>query len=123
MPGALTDSVYRIAVKSGLYVDVPDCQRALNSVIREQTERYIDQLLQPGASDLVQVDQRFLNEHIKKSEYAEVRQQSVGPMYQIHALLEFDEAARTYFDERWRRAMVTQRLWYTARGAWWCWPC
>ena len=54
-----------------------------------------------------------LTADLVKQEFGEVVQsESVGPMQQIHALLEFDDEARADFHSRWRDAVVTNRLWY-----------
>ena len=38
---------------------------------------------------------------------------NLGPMYEVHARLEFDDQARTDFRRQWRNAEVVNRLWYT----------
>ena len=46
------------------------------------------------------IDREYLNKHIKKDEVSEVvNTATVGPMHQIHALLEFDDAARAVLIE------------------------
>ncbi|HEX3728026.1 MAG TPA: hypothetical protein VHV08_17365 [Pirellulales bacterium] len=111
-PAKLDHSVYRVAVKSGLYVSVPECQRALDSTIKAEADHYIDEYLGEGASELVDVGRKFLRDHVLKSEFNDVVHVSVGPMHQIYALLEFDDDARAEFHNRWRNAVVTHRLWY-----------
>ena len=55
---------------------------------------------------------------MKKAEYSEVvNSDTVGPMHQIHALLEIDDRARADIDRLWHNAVVTDRLWYTGAGA------
>lgn len=112
-PGRLEGAVYRTSVKSGLYVDVPECQRALDLAIRKEANHYVDDYLGAGAAGTIDLPLGYLRKHLVKQEFGEVVQsESVGPMQQIHALLEFDDEARADFHSRWRDAVVTNRLWY-----------
>ena len=111
-PGKLVNGVYRVSIQSGLYADVPECQPALDDQIKTTLDDYIDRWMGEGTAKLVAIDREYVNEHVKKSEYSEVvNSESVGPMHQIHALLEIDDADRAEFHERWRRAVVTERVW------------
>ncbi len=119
-PGKLVGSIYRTTVKSGLYVDVPECQRALDEATKHAADQYIEDYLGAGASSLVRhpAHHPCPGPRDKGPEFAEVKQSStVGPMHQIHALLEFDDDARADFHERWREAIVSERLWYAGAGA------
>jgi hypothetical protein len=121
MHGKLVGSVYRISVPSGLYMSVPECQRKLIEEIKREADLYIEQFLGEGTAELVDIDRNYLNKHVKKAEFDEVRHSTVGPgrqvpMHQMHALLEFNDAARAEFHDRWRRAIVNQRLWYIGSG-------
>jgi hypothetical protein len=117
--GKLTGSIYRVAVKSGLYAEVPQCQHALEQEIKAVTDRYIDEYLAEGAANLVDVPREFLRQQIKRAEFHEIRHSEAldgHPMHQLHALLEFDDNARATFEKRWRTAIVTERLWYVGLG-------
>ncbi len=112
-PGKLVDGVYRVSIQSGLYADVPECQAALDDQIKTTLDDYIDRWMGDGTAKLVAIDREYVNEHVKKAEFSEVvNSESVGPMHQIHALLEIDDDARAEFHERWRRAVVTERVWF-----------
>jgi hypothetical protein len=114
----LVESVYSISVSSGPFVSVPECQHELDRQIKLEADHYIDEYLGERASQLVKIPLSYLKRHVKKSEYGEiVVSESVGPMHQIHALLEFDEQARADFQRQWHDAIVTDRLWYTGSGA------
>jgi hypothetical protein len=108
------DSVYRVAVNSGPWATVPECQRWLEQAIKTEADHYIDEVVgESGASNLVAIPRKYLLDHVKKDQFNEVVDSpTVGPMHQIHALLEFDDAARTVIHDRWRNAVVTHRLWY-----------
>jgi hypothetical protein len=115
-PPRLEGSIYSMAVGSGLFVSVPECQRELDAHIKREADHYIDEYLGEGASRLVDIPLPYLKEHIKKAEFSEVIVKSVGPMHQLHALLAIDDQARTDFQRRWHEAVVTDRLWYTGSG-------
>jgi hypothetical protein len=116
-PGKLVDAVYRVSIESGLYADIPECQAALDDRIKATLDDYIDRWMGEGTAELVVLDREYVNQHIKKSEYSEVvNSESVGPMHQIHALLEIDDDDRAEFHERWRRAVVTERVWMAGFG-------
>ena len=117
MHGTLDGSVYRVAINSGPHVDVPECQRALDEGMKRIVDRYIEDFLGDGAANLVDVPRAYLKEKLKRQEYGEVVESSVGPMRQLHALVEIDDDARKVFHERWRQAIVTQRLWYVGSAA------
>jgi hypothetical protein len=117
-PG-LSDGVYALVVSSGPYSSVPECQRALNEEILSATNHYINEYLgDDNAASLVNLPVSFSRQVIKKQEYAEsLESPSVGRMYQLHAQLAFDDQARNLFQQRWRNAIVQDRLWYTGGGA------
>lgn len=118
-PGKLGNTVYSVSIKSGLFASLPECQRALDLEMKRESDHYINEYLgDEGASDLVNIPLDYLKKNVKKAEYGElIKSESVGPMHQIHALLEFDENARADFHHRRHDAMVTDRLWYAGSGA------
>src|SRR5262249_15679455 len=117
-PGKLVNSVYSIPVSSGPFVTVPECQHELDRQIKREADHYIDEYLGEHASQLVKVPLSYLKQRVKKAEFGEVvNSHAVGPMHQIHALLEFDDRARADFQRQWHDAIVTDRLWYTGSGA------
>jgi hypothetical protein len=117
--GLAKGGVYRVAVHSGRFTTVPECQRAIELEIRREADEYIDEYLHSGAAGIVNIPLAYLNHRVKKGEYAEaVQSETLGqPMYEIHALLEFDNQARADFHRLLRDHEVAQRLWYTGGGA------
>ncbi len=116
-PAKLSNSVYTISISSGLFVSVPECQREINAHMKQALDHYVDEYRGDQASKLVSLPLAYLNERVKKDEYSEVVTGSVGPMHQIHALLEIDDRTRADIDRLWHNAVVTDRLWYTGSGA------
>ena len=117
-PG-LSGGVYAISVPSGRYVSVPECQRALDEVMQQSVDYYINQYLgDDQAAELVGLSLGYIKQNLKHDEFAEiVHSRSVGPMHQLHARLEFDDKARADFQRLWRNAVVQHRLLYTGGGA------
>jgi hypothetical protein len=61
---------------------------------------------------------RFVSYQIAAAETYEERPEfSVGPMYQAHALLEFDESFRSKAEKEWKEALTLSRLLKTGLGA------
>ncbi len=118
-PPGLSSGVYTISVPSGRYVSVPECQRALDEAMQHSVDYYINEYLgQDDAANLVGISLAYIKHNLKKDEYAEIVQsESVGPMHQLHARLEFDDRARADFQRQWRNAVVQHRLLYTGGGA------
>ncbi len=115
--GQLNGKEYEIAVKSGLYVTIPECQRALEAAEKQAVRDYLDSYLGEGAADLVSLDARYVHDKLQKQQYTEKIDVSIGTMQQMHALLVFNDEARNDFQDRWRQALVTRRLWYVGGGA------
>jgi hypothetical protein len=117
--GLAAGSVYRLPVHSGRFTSVPECQRAIEHEIKQAADHYIDEYLDPGASAVINLPISYLNQHVKKAEYAEAVQSDAlaQQMYEIHALLEFDNRTRADFHHLRRSHEVVERLWYTGGGA------
>jgi hypothetical protein len=117
-PPKLVNAVYSMSIKSGLFVDVPECQRALDLELKRESDRYIDDYLGGHASSIVNIPLEYLKEHVKKAEFSElIESESVGPMQQIYARLEFDDSARADFHRLQHDALVSDRLWYAGSAA------
>jgi hypothetical protein len=116
--GLAGNGVYVMKVDSGVFDSVPLCQRELERAIKRAADHYIDDYLGEGAAPVVNIPLSYLNEHVKKGEYAEVvHSETVGQMHQIHARLEFDNQVRAEFHRRRHNAEVVNRLWYTGGGS------
>jgi hypothetical protein len=113
-PAMLEEQTYRVEVKSGLYVTPAECQRGLNAAIAAAVERYVTIYFgDERAAALVNLEPAYLRQHlIRQPLYAETVDASVGPMQQLHALLEFDDEMRAELHRLWRQAFVSDRLRY-----------
>lgn len=116
--GLNAQGAYWMPVHSGRFTSVPECQRALELEIKRATDQYIDDYLEPGAAEIVNLPLEYIHEHIQRELYGEqVHSESVGPMYEMHAQLVFDKGAQADFHRLLRSAEVTHRLWYAGGGA------
>jgi hypothetical protein len=116
--GKLVNTIYSVSIHSGLYATVPECQGSLNREVKREADHYIEDYLGEGAASIVKIPLPYLLKHVKKAEYNEVvNSETVGPMQQIHWLLEFDDSARADFHRLWHEAIVTNRLLYAGSGA------
>ena len=52
----------------------------------------------------------YIEEHLVKEEWQQTKRFSVGPMIQLHVLLEFDREVNAHLTEEWNRAIVAERL-------------
>jgi hypothetical protein len=114
-----SNSAYAVSIKSGPWASVPECQRELDREMKRAADQYINELLgDDHAAELVAISLDYLKQNVKKAEYDEVlHSESVGPMHQIHAQLEFDPAAQNDFRHVRHDALVTDRLWFAGTGA------
>jgi hypothetical protein len=109
-------TVYQVTVKSGLFVTAAECQRDIEPKLRSAIIDYLDEYLSPDAETKVAVDHELLDKLRKDSYLETVHSATVGPMRQLHVLLEFDGTARQEFDRRWQQSMVATRLRKLALG-------
>lgn len=94
-------------VCSGPFERLGECRRELDVQLARAVAEYIDEyygLDDRGlkASDVVRYDLGYIKSHLVRPDhiYHEVVRVSVGPMHQLHALVEFDGAFRQTLDER-----------------------
>jgi hypothetical protein len=116
-PPQLQGNIYRLPVKSGLFVTKRECQKAVDAKTRLAVNDYIDELIEPGAARKISPDANFMRQ-LQKELYAEVvTSTKVGPMQQVHVLIEFDDMARADLVKRWNAVIVSHRLGLVAIAA------
>lgn len=112
-PPVLEDGVQRIAVKSEPFARQSDARQALDQRLQKQTEDYVVGLLHDErARNLVQVDLKTIQDELVREEnvYEEQITVSIGPMYQMHALLEFTPKFQREITQRWNALREESRL-------------
>lgn len=112
---------YHTSAKSGFHANDRDARAALNEAIQERIAGYIDNLPGLGADAhyRVELDPRYIEDHIVKDLYTETRdfERAGENMLQMHARLEFDSDVRDTVFEQYRRGTVEERLWLFAGAA------
>jgi hypothetical protein len=110
--------VHTTAVCSGPFETQQECRVALDRGLQQAVAEYIDWYLRVNASGRIQPSTRV---HYEVAEirrdlvrpqniYTEQVHVSVGPMVQMHALLEFDQAFRQDLDHRWQECVALGRM-------------
>ena len=102
--------VYRMTAMVGPYSTRLECDQKLSEALQEKLDEYLETYLGPEAAGRVRLEPGYVRDHIAKQQWEETKQFSVGPMIQVHVLMEFDRAANARIDEAWEKAIVTRRL-------------
>ena len=99
---------YQVSVSSGPQEKMAECPPALDLQLSKAVAAYVDEYLGPHAaanwrvSDLISYDLSYIKKNLVKrgNVFEEKLQMSFGPMYQMHALLEFGPKFRKELDGR-----------------------
>ncbi len=113
-PKAIRDA-YQMSVAVGPYTTRAECDAKLPDALQEALGHYAEVCLGGRVEEpiLLPPDQLLL---LVKDQWEDVRQYSVGPMVQLHVLLEFDRKVKDRVLEEHRRGVVTRRLRFTGVG-------
>ncbi len=109
----LTGEIHTVYVCSGPFALPSQANRALDDAMVRATRDYISgQLGDSLATKFIDYDAKTIKQRFVKPEkvYREIITASVGPMHQVHALLEFDSEFRKELDGRWETVRATSRL-------------
>ena len=106
----LVDDVYQMAVVVGPYTTRQECDANLPEAIQEAFDQYVEVCLGPEEIDAVRLPAEYLRQQLVKDQWEEVRQHSIGPMTQLHVLLQFDRKVKDRVVEEHRQAVVAHRL-------------
>jgi hypothetical protein len=106
----LTGDVFRHPVASGLFVTQGECEEAIAPKIDAAIEDYAQRWLGVGPTPLVPATDE-LRKLSHKAEYREtVASPTVGPMQQLHVLLEFDRPFRDALSDLSRKTTLQTRI-------------
>lgn len=118
MKPTLDGGVYRIAVVSDPFPQAADCWPSLDQKILEAAGRYVQQVLGDDESARrVHLPLAYLLERVKKDDWVEDANLTVGEHKLVHALLEFNDADREHIRALERQAVRNGRLWFTMIGS------
>ncbi len=103
---------------AGPYSTTDECERAIIPVINEIVAHYVrndERLAELSDTDLA-LDANYIRDNLVKQWYTETVEASFGPMYQLHALVVFDDRVQRELESLVRTARVAGRLKYAAAG-------
>ena len=103
--------VYQMSVSVGPYSTRKECDERLPDELQAALGRYVEVCLgdEPAAYD-IRLPSEYLRQQLMKAEWQEVRPYSVGPMIQLHVLLQFDRKVKDRVLEAYRESVVEERL-------------
>lgn len=106
-------SVHTTAVCSGPYVSQKDASQALDNELVNKTREYIaEHIGSPLATNFIRYNAQQIKTRLIRPEniYSEEIGVSIGPMQQVHALLEFGPEFRAEIDRHWAAEIGKSRL-------------
>jgi len=106
----LMGDVYRMSVSVGPYTSRAECDAQLPDALQKALDHYVEACLGDQTSEEVRLPVEELRQKAVKGFWEETRQYSVGPMIQLHALLEFDREMKGRVLDTHRQAIVDRRL-------------
>lgn len=111
------DGVFRTIATAGPYSTPQECREKLNEAIQGAIKHYVDGFLPRRAGVKIDLPPSFIHNQLVRGEWLEQSEYSVGPMYNLHALLVFDQQANQEIDRLYHEGQVQGRLAYTGAGA------
>lgn len=116
----MVGSEHSVAVCSGPFSTEAEANRELDKVLKQKTDEYIaEQLGSSLAPQLIRFDVVKIKKPKKEQGLGLVKPEnlyheqisvSIGPMHQVHALLEFDPDFRKQITDKWRDLTAYYRL-------------
>ncbi len=116
-PPRLVGNVYQMSVVVGPYSTRQECDAQLPAALQEALDRYVETCLGRRPAERIAMPSDELRRRIVVDQWEDVRQYSVGPMTQLHVLLQFDRKMKGRVLEECRQAVVAGRLWYAGAGS------
>jgi hypothetical protein len=112
-PMHVGEGVHTTSVSSGPFARMQDCWREFDQELVKNTNAYIEQHLgSKYAPQFIRYDAQEIRTQLVRpgNLYHEQITVSIGPMHQVHALLEFDKPFRDRLDVRWAEVCKYSRL-------------
>ncbi len=118
-PAALQGDVYRQVVHAGPHPRRIEAEKELEEQIRSAVKDYLNEAIAPDAARRVELPADYIRREIVREQFTEVHQRSFGTladdvyMVDLYAQLEFSRPVYDEAKERYRQAVVEDRLWLT----------
>lgn len=116
-PTGYRDGVDRTIATAGPYSTPQECYQKLNDAIREALRNHVGRFMTLPAGVEIELPPDFIHKQIVRDEWLQQSEYSIGPMYNLHALLVFDSSVNQEIDRRYRESHRAGRLAYTGAGA------
>lgn len=95
---AMESGVYQAVVVSGPYATKRECLQRLEGPARDAIREYANDYSRPATRHYAWGNWYYIRDHLIEERYFEQVQTSVGPMWNLHALLKIDQGDVAYFD-------------------------
>jgi hypothetical protein len=115
-PPQATGDVYRMSITIGPYTTRAECDARLPEEVQKALNEYVRICLGERMPSGVVLPEAEFRQAIVKDQQEEVRRYSVGPMVNLHVLLEFDRVVKQRILEQLRQAAVGRRIWVVGAG-------
>lgn len=99
-----------MSISVGPYTSRAECDAQLPDALQKALDQYVEACLGDQTFEEVRLPGEELWKKIVKNLWQETRQYSVGPMIQLHALLEFDREIKDRVLDVHRQAVINRRL-------------
>lgn len=109
-PAQLVGDAYQMSISIGPYTTREECDAALPEKLQAALGRYVEACLGDQTPRDISLPPDYLRQQLVKAEWQETRPYSVGPMTELHVLLQFDRKVKDRVLEAYREAAVTDRL-------------
>ncbi|MGA2031154.1 MAG: hypothetical protein ABSG68_02760 [Thermoguttaceae bacterium] len=113
-PGRVGDA-YQMTTVVGPYSTRLECDQELPNYVQAALAGYTEICLGSEAASRVQLPWEELAP-VVKDQWEETVQVSIGPMVQLHVLLDFDRNMQQRVKDQWRQVVVQRRLVYAGVG-------
>lgn len=110
-PAQRVDDSYQMSITIGPYTSRLECEARLPGALQEAAHEYGSLLWGPQNAYPLALSTDFLRERLVQQQWEETIHASFGPMVQLHVLLRFDQAIKTYLEQQRTQSIVTTRIW------------
>lgn len=115
----LPNGIFRMTSAAGPFSSTEECFQTVPSMTRGIVARYVGRFLGNEAASRLDVPPSFVESVLLKDQWiGEIESETLGTtMYEIHVLVEFDDAARRQLERMWHEQRLEQRLTLTVAAS------
>ncbi len=107
---------YQMSITVGPYTSRMECDAELPKALQAALDEYVSIYMGPQWAGRIRLPAEVLERQLVKDRWEETIQASVGPMVQLHVLLDFDSKFRQTVCEMRDQSIVAGRLWVAGTG-------